>query len=188
MDGRHDRADQEGRRRRDPQRGARRRTWHARDARGHSGAQRCRARRAHRAAHRRPLLGRDARLHGRSSGAGGGPRRPDRGDPDGDVIRSTSMRAEWTSTSTPTRSPVASRPTRSRQPRRHGRAAQVRAARRQRIRGRHHDRLTPGSPRSGGLTMSRPLDHRQVPGIGHDDSCACGTSRRIRSASRSGVR
>ena len=54
-----------GRRRRDPLRRAGRRPGHARDARRDRGHRRRRPGRLGGAAHRRPLLGRDARLHGR---------------------------------------------------------------------------------------------------------------------------
>ena len=61
--------DQAGRRRRDPLRGPARRPGHARDAPRHRGDRRRGPRRRGRAGHRRPLLRRDARVHGR-------PRRP----------------------------------------------------------------------------------------------------------------
>ena len=57
------------RRRRDPQRGPVGRPGHARDARRHRRDRRPGAGRLGRAADRRPLLGRDARLHGRPRGA-----------------------------------------------------------------------------------------------------------------------
>ena len=77
------RPDQPRRRRRDPQRGPRRRPGHARDARGHRGDRGGGARRLRRAAHRRPLLRRHARLHGRPHRPRGRPPRPDRGRPRG---------------------------------------------------------------------------------------------------------
>ena len=73
--------DQAGRRRRHPLRGAERRAGHARDARRHRRDRGRGPRRLGRARHRRPLLGRDARPHGRPRRAGSGARRSDRRRP-----------------------------------------------------------------------------------------------------------
>ena len=100
---RHVRPDQPRRRRRDPQRGPRRRPRHARDARRHRGDRGGGPRRLRRADHRRPLLRRHARLHGRPRRPRGRPRRPDRRRPARATrSRSTSTTAASTSTS-PTR-------------------------------------------------------------------------------------
>ena len=73
--------DQGRRRRRHPLRRAERRAGHARDARRHRRDRRRRPRRLGRADHRRPLLRRDARLHGRPRRARSRARRPDRRRP-----------------------------------------------------------------------------------------------------------
>ena len=104
------RADQAGRRRRDPQRGPLRRPRHARDAPGHRGARRRGPRRRGRAAHRRPLLRRHPRPDGRPRRPRGGQGRPDRRGPRRrHDHRSTSTPARSTSTSPTRRSPSASR-------------------------------------------------------------------------------
>ena len=91
-----------GRRRRDPLRGPGRRARDARDAPGHGRDHRRGPRRLGRADHRRPLLRRDARVHGRPRRPGGVPRRPDRRAPGGRHRSASTCRPASSASSSPT--------------------------------------------------------------------------------------
>ena len=152
--------DQGRRRRRDPQRGPRRRPRHARDAGGHRGARRPGPGGGGRAAHRRPLLRRHPRLHGRPRRARGAVRAA-RSRPSGTATRSRStspsrrMDVELADEEIARRVAAYDEPAARVRARR---AREVREARLERLRGRGHEavaRAIPGTPASGASSPAR---------------------------------